>query len=38
MDKSFRTIPVVKDKSSKFQAESSSTHITDVAAEVGVLA
>jgi hypothetical protein len=36
MDKSLRTIPVVKDKSSKFLSRSSSTHIADVAAEVGV--
>jgi hypothetical protein len=38
MDKSFRSIPVVKDKSSKFLLGSSSASSTDVAAEVGVAA
>jgi hypothetical protein len=36
MDKSFRSIPVVKDKSSKFLLGSSSAGSTNVAAMVGV--
>jgi hypothetical protein len=38
MDKSYRTILVVKDKSSKILLENSSTSSTYVAAEVGVAA
>jgi hypothetical protein len=38
MDKSFRSIPVVKDKSSKFLLGSSSANSVDVATEVGVAA
>jgi hypothetical protein len=38
MDKSFRTVPVIKDKSSKILLGSSSARFAYVAAQVGVAA